>query len=206
MTLSQDGARLYVTSEVAASGTPASGGGNPVLSKTGCVQQTSGGTSINGLLTVIDVAAAETNPTPAAILSTIDAGCSPVRMAESVDKSTLRVAARGDDRVLAFSPSLLESNPNNALLGYAPTGGTAPVGIQLFHSDELLAVANSNRFNTGTANATILYVASPASASVVKTILTGDFPREITIGPDGTTLYLTNFSSDSLQVIATTVN
>jgi hypothetical protein len=39
-------------------------------------------------------------------------------------------------------------------------------GISLFHSDELLAVANSNRFNIGTANATILYVANPAEASV----------------------------------------
>ena len=114
------------------------------------------------------------------------------------------MTVRGDDRVLAFDTAKLESHPNNALLGFAATGGTAPVGVRLFHNDQLLAVANSNRFLTGTANATILNVASPSAAGVVATISTGNFPREITVGPDGTTLYLTNFDSDTLQVIQIT--
>lgn len=75
------------------------------------------------------------------------------------------------------------------------------MGVRLFHNDQLLAVANSNRFQTGMANATILDVASPSSASVVATISTGNFPREITVGGNGTTLYVTNFDSDTLQVI-----
>jgi DNA-binding beta-propeller fold protein YncE len=100
---------------------------------------------------------------------------------------------------------MLEFNPNNALLAYADTGGTAPVGIHLFNNDQLLAVANSNRFNTGVANATILSVATPASANVVQTIATGLFPREVTVGSDGATLYLTNYDSDTLEVISTTV-
>jgi DNA-binding beta-propeller fold protein YncE len=98
---------------------------------------------------------------------------------------------------------MLESNSNNALLGYADTGGTAPVGIRLFHHDELLAVANSNRFKMGTANATILYVSVPATASVVQTISTGLFPREVTVSPDDSTLYLTNYNSRTLEVIST---
>src|SRR5580704_15461119 len=126
-------------------------------------------------------------------------------MAETADNSTLWVTARGDNRVLAFSTALLESNPDNALLGFADTGGTAPVGLHLFHNDQLLAVANSNRFDTGTANATILYVANPATASVVQTIATGLFPREVTVGSDNATLYLTNYSSNTLEVISTTV-
>ena len=206
MILSPDGTRLYVTSEVAAASTSASGGSNPVLARTGCVQQTGGASSINGLLTVINVATAESTPGPGAILATVDAGCSPVRMAETTSNSTLWVAVRGDNRVLAFSSSMLESNPNNALLGYAATGGTAPVGISLFHGDQLLAVANSNRFNTGTANATILYVANPAAASVVQTVVTGLFPREVTVGSDDATLYLTNYDSNTLEVISTTVH
>jgi len=64
--------------------------------------------------------------------------------------------------VLAFSTGMLESNPGNALLGYADTGGTAPVGLRLFDGGKLLAVANSNRFGTGAANATVLSVAVPA--------------------------------------------
>lgn len=205
LTLSPDGTRLYVTSEVAGAGSTASDASNPILTKTGCVQQP-GSSARNGLLTVIDVATAETTPTSAAIISTVAAGCSPVRMAETANGATLWVAARGDNRVLAFSTALLESNPDNSLLGDADTGGTAPVGIRLFDNDQLLAVANSNRFNTGTANATILFVASPTSVSVLQTISTGLFPREITLGPDGSTLYLTNFDSDTLQVIQTTVH
>jgi len=206
MTLSPDGNRLYVTSEVAAASTSASGGSNPVLARSGCVQQAGGASNINGLLTVINVAKAESVPGSSAIAATVDAGCSPVRMSESQDNSTLWVAVRGDNRVLAFSTGMLELNANNALLGYADTGGTAPVGIRLFHGDHLLAVANSNRFGAGaSANATILSVAAIASDSVVETIPTGLFPREVSIGPDGSTLYLTNYDSDSLQVISTTV-
>ena len=128
-------------------------------------------------------------------------------MAESKDESTLWVTARGVNRVLAFSTGMLEFNPGNALVGYASTGGAAPVGVRLFDNDQLLAVANSNRFGTGTApNATILSAAVPASASVLQTVQTGLFPREIWVGPDDATLYLTNYDSDTLQVISTTVN
>ena len=207
MTLSPDGTRLYVTSEIAsaAAQSTASGTSNPILARTGCVQQIGGAPQINGLLSVISVAKAEASPTSSAILATVAAGCSPVRMAESTSNATLWVAIRGDNRVLAFSTALLESNPSNALIGYADTGGTAPVGIALFHSDQLLAVANSNRFSTGTANATILSVATPSAPAILTTIPTGLFPREITVAPDASTLYLTNYSSDTLQVISTTV-
>lgn len=204
MTLSPDGTRLYVTSEVSESSTAAARS-NPILSEDNCVQGT-GNPQENGLLTVIDVATAESSPGPSAILATVDAGCSPVRMAETSDESTLWVAARGDNRVLAFSTAMLESNPANALVGYANTGGTAPVGIKLFDNNRLLAIANSNRFNTApNANATILDVANPAAASVVATITTGLFPREFWIGSDDATLYLTNYDSNTLQVISTTV-
>ena len=83
--------------------------------------------------------------------------------------------------------------------------GYAPVGLRLFDSGKLLAVANSNRFGAGIANATVLSVVVPASASVVQTISTGLFPREITVGSDDKTLYLTNYNSGSFQVISTTV-
>jgi Tol biopolymer transport system component/tRNA A-37 threonylcarbamoyl transferase component Bud32 len=206
VTISPDGSRLYVTSEVAGS-TAAAGANNAVLTKTNCVQQAGSAAQANGLLTVINVAEAEANPSSTAIVATVNAGCSPVRAVETADGSTLWVSARGDNRVLAFSTGMLESNPGNALLGYADTGGTAPVGLRLFAGGKLLAVANSNRFLTGsTANATVLSVAVPASATVVQTIATGLFPREITVGSDDRTLYLTNYNSGSFQVISTTVH
>ena len=203
MLLSPDGTRLYVTSEVATSASQAAGGSNPVLARTGCTQGSTA-TQINGLLTVIDVSKAEQAQNPSSILATVDAGCSPVRMAETADNSTLWVAARGDNRVLAFSTGMLEINAGNALLGSASTGGTAPIGIALLRSQTLLAVANSNRFGTGpSANLTILSVAYPADTTVLQTVTTGLFPREVHVGSDDATLYLTNYSSDSLQVIST---
>ncbi len=205
VTISPDGSRLYVTSEIAGSSSNAAGASNLVLTKSNCVQQAGSAPAANGLLSVIDVAKAEASPSPAAILVTVNAGCSPVRAVETADGSTLWVAARGDNRVLAFSTGMLEANAGNALLGYADTGGTAPVGLRLIDNGKLLAVANSNRFGTGTANAAVLSVAVPAAASVVQTVATGTFPREITVGSDGLTLYLTDYSSQALQVITTKV-
>jgi hypothetical protein len=101
--ISPDGSRLYATSEVEGTVTTAAGGSNPILTRTGCYQQAGGGTQANGLLTVIDVAKAEANPSSAAIIATVNAGCSPVRAVETADGSTLWVSARGDNRVLAFS-------------------------------------------------------------------------------------------------------
>lgn len=206
VTISPDGSRLYVTSEIAGSSSTAAGASNPILTKNNCVQQAGGTPQANGLLTVINVAAAETNPSSLAILATVNAGCSPVRAVETADNSTLWVSARGDNRVLAFSTGMLEANPGNALLGYADTGGTAPVGLRLFDGGKLLAVANSNRFGGGTANATVLSIAVPSAASVVQTVATGLFPREITVGSDDRTLYLTNYNSGTFQVISTTVH
>lgn len=204
MLLSPDGTRLYVTSEIAGRTQTTAGGSNPVLGRTGCVQQVGGAQNVNGILTVIDVATAEASPSSSAILTTVAAGCSPVRMAETADNSTLWVAVRGDNRVLAFSTGMLEVNPANALLGYADTGGTAPVGITLFRNQTLLAVANSNRFGAGpVANATILSVAYPPAPTLVQTVTTGLFPREVTDGPDDATLYLTDYDSDTLEVIST---
>ncbi len=204
VTISPDGSRLYVTSGIAGSSSATAGADNPVLTKTNCVQQAGSAAQANGLLTVINVAAAEVNPSSSAIVATVNAGCSPVRVTETADGGTLWVSARGDNRVLAFSTGMLETDAGNALLGYADTGGTAPVGLRLLDGGKLLAVANSNRFGTGTANATILSVAVPAAASVVETIPTGLFPREITVGSDDQTLYLTNYDSGSFQVISTT--
>lgn len=204
--LSPDGTRLYVTSEINVKAT-ASGGSNPVLSRTGCLQQAGGTPQINGILTVIDVAKAEASPSSSAIIATVDAGCSPVRMVETSNRGVLWVSARGDNRVLAFSPGMLETNPDNALLGYADSGGTAPVGLTLFHNQQLLAVANSNRFNPGAyGNLTILSVASPYTAAVVQTVAAGLFPREVTAGSDDNTLFLTNYTSGSVQVVTPSVH
>ena len=208
VTLSPDGTRLYVTSEIATTSAPTTAGtSNPILGKSNCVQQNPSNPAANGLLTVIDTAKAEASPGASAIITTVAAGCSPVRTVETTDNTTLYVAARGDNRVLVFSTGMLELNAGNALLGYADTGGASPVGLQLFHGQKLLAVANSNRFGTGSsANATVLDVSIPTSPALVQTISTGLFPRELSLAADDSTLYLTNYDSKTLEVITTSVH
>jgi DNA-binding beta-propeller fold protein YncE len=196
MALSPDGKRLYVSTEIGNKGLQPAGAGNSILFHAdGCVQRlgTNAGT---GLLTVIDVAKATHEQTTEAVISTVAAGCSPTRIAVTADGDTIWVAARGDNRVLAFGAKELESNPGQALLGHASTGGDAPVGLGLIQNDKFLVVANSNRFNpqnVSRTNAVILDVSKPAAASIAWTIKAGDFPREVTPGPDDATVYLTNF-------------
>jgi DNA-binding beta-propeller fold protein YncE len=206
MALSPDGKRLYVSTEIGNKGLQPSGVGNPILFHAdGCVQGL-GSNAGTGLLTVIDVAKATHEQTTEAIISTVAAGCSPTRIAVTADGGTIWVAARGDNRVLAFSAKELQSNPGHALLGHASTGGDAPVGLGLIQNDKFLVVANSNRFNpqnVSRTNAVILDVSKPAAAIIAWTLKTGDFPREVTAGPDDATVYLTNFASGTLQVIQT---
>jgi hypothetical protein len=132
--------------------------------------------------------------------------------------------ARGS-QVLGFNRSaLVSASPNNAFVGYGDTHGTAPVGITLFNNDTLLAVANSNRFwKTGsecqgpnpppgvppcTANVAIMDVSNPSAPTVVQTVPAYSnhaFPRNVTVGPDDSTLYVPNADENQLEVITTNV-
>jgi hypothetical protein len=202
LTLSRDGTRLYVASElVPAKDTPRiAGAANPTLTKPDCVQRKDAPPAGNGFLTVIDVQRAihlENN----AVLSRVAAGCSPVRIVEAVDSSALFASARGDNIILVFNPHLLESDPDHAFLHAIPSGGIAPVGMRLFARDRLLAVANSNRFTDTRGTVSILDVTSPSGSGLVKSWTAGGFPRNISLSGDGRTLYLTNYTSRSLQTI-----
>lgn len=144
-----------------------------------------------------------------AIRANIAAGCSPVRLVQTNDSKQpiLWLNARGDDRVLAFDDEtslMLETSADlrgRAFRGYAPSGGPAPVGLALFGHDRFLAVANSNRFASGApGQVTILRLTANARGNVTaKSVATLDgsglFPREITLSASGSTLYVTNYSS-----------
>ena len=126
--------------------------------------------------------------------------CSPVRIVEAADASRLYVSARGENAILEFDPHRLEKDPEHSLIRSFVSGGTAPVGVQLFMSDRFLAVANSNRFAEGNGNVAIFNVASN-SEEKPQILSAGGFPRNISLSADGSTLYLTNYKSRSLQVL-----
>ena len=102
-----------------------------------------------GTLTVVDLRTAQRDPAHSVLASRF-AGCCPVRVVLSKDGRVAWVTARAEDDVLAFSTLRLLSDPSHALLSRTPVG-VAPVGIQLFNNQRLIAVANSNRFTTGQA-------------------------------------------------------
>jgi DNA-binding beta-propeller fold protein YncE len=199
--LSPDGRRLYVTSEVARPGARAANGRVPVLAHGGC-HQGDGPAQPFGLLSVIDVAKAETSA-EGAVVAASAAGCSPVRAAVSPNGQTVWVAARGDNKVLAFSTTFLESDAAHSFLGASDSGGKAPVGLALFAAGSRLAVANSNRFGGAKAIGNLaLLDATPSGFKLKGTVPATYLPRSVSAADDGRTLFLTDFDGGQVQVVA----
>ncbi|MBS1814085.1 MAG: hypothetical protein JSS87_04350 [Acidobacteria bacterium] len=204
--ISPDGSRLYSVAEVFAArfADKIPGAKNPELRHDNCRQ--SGDRSMpSGALYVWDTAKLNALPaSPAADtmsrarMRVIHAGCSPVRAVITADGKRLYLTARGDDNVIEFDTAKLESDPEHAFLRALKTDGTAPVGLALFNHDHSLLVANSNRFDGGSGTAAVIDL---ASGKVTQKFKAGDFPRNITLSPDGKTLYLTEFNSNTLLVI-----
>ncbi len=210
VTLSPDGTRVYTVGEVVRAEIAARlpGHGMPELERDRCVQGRAERAMPNGVMYVIDVAKAAGLTTAAsaedarhAIIGATDAGCSPVREAVSADGSLVYVTARGDNRVLVFHAKALERDRDHSFARAIPSGGEAPVGLALFDGGKKMLVANSNRFAGGAGNATVFDISDAAKPVLVQTIKTGEFPRNITVSADGTTLFMTVFKADELMVL-----
>ena len=245
VTISRDGKRLYVTNELSTTN-PLCGSsrskpcnnptnlptlhGSDLVRNDGCFQKVrTGRGQPNGLLTIFDVEKLKQGKAQNAIIRTIAAGCSPVRIVESKDGKKIWVAARGDNSVLTFDVAKLmsknTSTVNTSLLGSVSSDGTAPVGMVLFSSGRLLAVVNSNRFNDpdGTSSLVVFDVRSglpqkkaelniPPISEVPSTFNHHDisspdngylsaFPRNVEVGADGATLYVTKFVASEIMVV-----
>ena len=205
LTTSPDGSRLYVVREILPPGVmpKLAGKQNPILTKHNCVQVIGTPPDPNGLITIIDVKrATSSNSTLPAVLGQTAAGCSPVRAVEASNASALYVSARGDNRILVFSPRLLESDPDHALLREFDSGGIAPVGIRLFSRETMLLVDNSNRFEQSAGSIAVLDISGAAKLPLRQTIPSGEFPRDASLSSDGRFLYVANYTSRSLEVIS----
>jgi DNA-binding beta-propeller fold protein YncE len=158
-----------------------------------------------GAIIVFDAALAVTAPSRAAI-SRVAAGCSPVRLVLSPDGNTAYVSARNDNSLLAFDAHKLVNDTAHALLGKVEVG-VAPVGLAVIDDASRIVVTNSNRFAGGAADHQPLVVIDAAKLhgggkqSVLGQIPAGGFPRELRVTADGRTLFVTNFSSKTLEMI-----
>ncbi len=160
-------------------------------------------TSEVGSLSVIRVATAERRPSQS-VISTVPSGCNPTRVASSPDGTTVWVADRGGDQLLAFSAAKLRTDPAHSQLA-AVQVGEAPVGLALIKSGRELVVADSNRFETPGAVAQLTLVSAAAALAhhpaLRGTISTGTFPREMALEPSRPTLLVGNFGSNQLEAV-----
>jgi DNA-binding beta-propeller fold protein YncE len=159
----------------------------------------------NGMVTVIDLALAETNPAKA-VKTTVPAGCAPVRVIASADGQTIWVTSRDSDALLGFSAAKMVSDPAHALEAQVDVG-TAPIGetIANVNGQARILVADSNLNSTPGAVANVAVV-DPAKAlrrvpSLLGYVSTGKIPRQFTIQPGGKTALVTNTGSGQLQAI-----
>ena len=184
MAVSPDGRWLYATSELEAGAAGDGQGGR-------------------GTLTVIDLQRAETDPAHS-VVSTVVAGCSPVRVITSADGAVVWVTARGSDRLLGFSAARLRADPAHSLVASVAVG-EAPVGLALVGGGKQIVVADSNRFSASGAASSLAVVGVAAALAgrpaLAGYLTAGGFPREMALEPGGRTLLVANFSSRQLEAV-----
>jgi DNA-binding beta-propeller fold protein YncE len=160
-------------------------------------------TNPEGAVIVIDVTRAKTDPAHA-VAARVPAGCSPVRLTSSPTGDRIYVSARNSNAVLEFDTAKLVSDGAHAMVGIAPVGD-APVPVMTVDKGRRLLVGNSNRFagQGDPESLTVLDTAkiSQGLAAVQGIVPVGAFPREMAVSSDERTLFLTNFGSNSLQVL-----
>ena len=160
-------------------------------------------TNPEGAVIVVDVARARTDPAHS-VVAKVPAGCSPVRMSMSPKGDRIYVTARNNNAVLEFDTAKLVSDGAHAMVGIAPAGD-APVPVMVVDHGKRVLAGNSNRFGgRGAPQNLVVWDAAKLHeglASVQGVIPSGSFPREMSVSSDGRTLFLTNFGSNSLQVM-----
>lgn len=156
-------------------------------------------TTAGGTLTTVDLAEAESDPAHS-IVSTVWAGCSPVRVI--VDSSAVYVTARGSDQLLEFSEQALTAGRAGSLIDQVVVG-EAPVGLALVDHDQKIVVGDSDRFNAEgvSSSLAVVDVGLKGALSLAGYLPAGGFPRDMAVSPDGSELIVVNFASGQLEEV-----
>lgn len=111
------------------------------------------------------------------------------------------MTARGSDQLLDFSAPDLVSHPASALIDRVQVG-EAPVGLALVNHHKTVVIADSNRFNANGATSNLAVVAAAGrSLQLVGYAVAGDFPRDMAVSPDGTTVVISDYGSGDLEEV-----
>jgi DNA-binding beta-propeller fold protein YncE len=156
-----------------------------------------------GAVVVIDVARALSDPAHA-VLARVPTGCSAVRLAMSPSGDRIYVTARNSNAVVSFDTSKLISDAAHAQVAKVPTGD-APVPVAVVDQGRKVIAGNSNRFAAANAPQSLVVLGAAnfdkGAGAVLGIIAAGAFPREMRVSADERTLFLTNFGSNSLQML-----
>jgi DNA-binding beta-propeller fold protein YncE len=195
LALSADGARLYLTSQVAP----------PMLGWTSnCPsEQGAGAMHPEGLLAVVDVARAATAPAQAAV-AYAPAGCNPVRLDLTPDGRSVWVTARGSGEALRFDLAAL--GPHGEGRPLRVKVGTSPVGVAVRPDGAQVWVADSDRFSAGRASLALVAPAQGDSPRLAGTLKVGAFPRDLVFLPDGRTLVAALYGAQAVLLHPTSDN
>jgi DNA-binding beta-propeller fold protein YncE len=200
LTFSPDGKWLYTTSQIA----PKSLNWPVACKPEGSDPATAKEEYAQGAIIVVDVGRAQTDPSNS-IVSSVPAGCSPVRLAISPSGDRVYVTARNSNSLLAFDTNAMRSDAEHAQVGKVPVG-SSPVGVAVVNDGKFVLVTNSNRFaKDQTARQTLTVIdasrVSERQAAIMGSAPAGIFPREFGQSPDGKTLFVANYLSNELEVI-----
>lgn len=158
-----------------------------------------------GTLSVINVKTAESHPAKS-VVTTVNAGCEPVRVITSAGGAVVWVTARASDALLGFNAAKLISAPKKALVALVRVG-TAPVGLALVNSGSRIVVADSDRFGVKGATSSLAVVnvrrALTGRKALVGYLRAGGFPREMAVVPGRHTLLVGNFDSEQIESVDT---
>ena len=147
-----------------------------------------GNTNSLGTLSVVNWQTAEKTP-GAAVVSTVDADCSPARVILTGHDKTVWVTARDSGTLLAFSAAKLTSDPSRALLADVPVG-PGPIGLTSLASGTRIIVANSNSATGANGYLTVIDTAKALrhQPAVLGLITAAGQPRQVTLAPGDTLL------------------
>jgi DNA-binding beta-propeller fold protein YncE len=163
-------------------------------------------TAKHGTLSVVSMSRAETDPAHS-VLSTVDAGCRPVRAVVSGDGKTVWVSARQSNAVLAYSASRLLSDPRHALITWVRVG-VQPIGLLTVNCGSQLVVADSHRFksNYGPPSLAVIdvHAALTGHPAMIGYLRSGLDPRQLAVTPDGQALLVGNYGSAQLETVTLT--
>jgi DNA-binding beta-propeller fold protein YncE len=154
------------------------------------------GTDQSGVLQVIDTKSWT-------IRDTVSAGCGPVRVAVGPTGRTW-VTARGSNAVLEFDTKRLKAGAANALLAWIRVG-PAPVGVTVAADGKRVVVANSNRFVAPESPSTLSVIDARGprgKPTLIRTVATQAFPRDVTVSPDGNTVITSCFGSGTIDIVS----